>query len=128
MKNRYLFKGIALVFMMVQLLAFVSCSDDEATNDWPGVTDKTEIFIERFSTLNSSLTALRESAVYGELKDNYPVSSKAMLDKEIAYLEETIARLKEGNKKLADSEADRIIREAYQIEKDFKATKRTEDF
>ena len=76
----------------------------------------------------TKLTALRDGATYGELKDNYPVSSKAMLDDEIVYLEETIAKLKEGNKKLADSEADRIIREANQIEKNFRATRRTEDF
>ena len=101
-------------------------SDDNS--GWPTETDKTEIFIERFSTLVTNLTALRDGATYGELKDNYPVSSKAMLDDEIVYLEETIAKLKEGNKKLADSEADRIIREANQIEKNFRATRRTEDF
>lgn len=114
--------------MMLQMLAFTSCSDDDDNSGWPTETDKTEIFIERFSTLVTNLTALRDGATYGELKDNYPVSSKAMLDDEIAYLEETIAKLKEGNKKLADSEADRIIREANQIEKNFRATRRTEDF
>lgn len=128
MKNRYLFNWVAFAFMLVQVLAFTSCSDDDDNSGWPTDTDKTEIFIERFTTLVTNLTSLRDGATYGELKDNYPVSSKAMLDEEIAYLEETIAKLKEGGKKLADSEADRIIREAYQIEKDFKATKRAEDF
>ena len=124
MKNNYLYNWVVIVFMMLQMLAFTSCSD----SGWPTETDKTEIFIERFSTLVTNLTALRDGATYGELKDNYPVSSKAMLDDEIVYLEETIAKLKEGNKKLADSEADRIIREANQIEKNFRATRRTEDF
>lgn len=128
MKNNYLYNGVVIVFMMLQMLAFTSCSDDDDNSGWPTETDKTEIFIERFSTLVTNLTALRDGATYGELKDNYPVSSKAMLDDEIAYLEETIAKLKEGNKKLADSEADRIIREANQIEKNFRATRRTEDF
>lgn len=128
MKNRYLFNWVALAFMLVQVLAFISCSDDDDNSGWPTDTDKTEIFIERFTTLVTNLTSLRDGATYGELKDNYPVSSKAMLDEEIAYLEETIAKLKEGGKKLADSEADRIIREAYQIEKNFRATKRAEDF
>lgn len=128
MKNNYLYNWVAIVFMMLQMLAFTSCSDDDDNSGWPTETDKTEIFIERFSTLVTNLTALRDGATYGELKDNYPVSSKAMLDDEIAYLEETIAKLKEGNKKLADSEADRIIREANQIEKNFRATRRTEDF
>lgn len=128
MKNRYLFNWVVFAFMLVQVLAFTSCSDDDDNSGWPTDTDKTEIFIERFTTLVTNLTSLRDGATYGELKDNYPVSSKAMLDEEIAYLEETIAKLKEGGKKLADSEADRIIREAYQIEKDFKATKRAEDF
>lgn len=128
MKNRYLFNWVAVVFMVMQMVSFVSCSDDDDQNGWPTDTDKTEIFIERFSTLVTNLTSLRDEAIYGELKDNYPVSSKAMLDKEIAYLEEMITKLKTGSKKLADSEADRIIREAYQIEKDFRATKRTEDF
>ena len=128
MKNNYLYNWVVIVFMMLQMLAFTSCSDDDDNSGWPTETDKTEIFIERFSTLVTNLTALRDGATYGELKDNYPVSSKAMLDDEIAYLEETIAKLKEGNKKLADSEADRIIREANQIEKNFRATRRTEDF
>lgn len=128
MKNRYLFNWVAVVFMVVQMVSFVSCSDDDDKSGWPTDTDKTEIFIERFSTLVTNLTSLRDEATYGELKDNYPVSSKAMLDKEIAYLGEIITKLKDGGKKLADSEADRIIREAYQIEKDFRATKRTEDF
>lgn len=128
MKNRYLFNWVVFAFMLVQVLAFTSCSDDDDNSGWPTDTDKTEIFIERFTTLVTNLTSLRDGATYGELKDNYPVSSKSMLDEEIAYLEETIAKLKEGGKKLADSEADRIIREAYQIEKDFKATKRAEDF
>lgn len=128
MKNNYLYNWVAIVFMMLQMLAFTSCSDDDDNSGWPTETDKTEIFIERFSTLVTNLTALRDGATYGELKDNYPVSSKAMLDDEIVYLEETIAKLKEGNKKLADSEADRIIREANQIEKNFRATRRTEDF
>lgn len=128
MKNRYLFNWVAFAFMLLQVMAFTSCSDDDDNSGWPTDTDKTEIFIERFTTLVTNLTSLRDGATYGELKDNYPVSSKAMLDEEIAYLEETIAKLKEGGKKLADSEADRIIREAYQIEKDFKATKRAEDF
>lgn len=128
MKNRYLFNWVVFAFMLVQVLAFTSCSDDDDNSGWPTDTDKTEIFIERFTTLVTNLTSLRDGATYGELKDNYPVSSKAMLDEEIAYLEETIAKLKEGGKKLADSEADRIIREAYQIERDFKATKRAEDF
>ena len=109
MKNNYLYNWVAIVFMMLQMLAFTSCSDDDDNSGWPTETDKTEIFIERFSTLVTNLTALRDGATYGELKDNYPVSSKAMLDDEIVYLEETIAKLKEGNKKLADSEADRII-------------------
>ena len=117
MKNNYLYNWVVIVFMMLQMLAFTSCSDDDDNSGWPTETDKTEIFIERFSTLVTNLTALRDGATYGELKDNYPVSSKAMLDDEIVYLEETIAKLKEGNKKLADSEADRIIREANQIEK-----------
>ena len=111
MKNNYLYNWVVIVFMMLQMLAFTSCSDDDDNSGWPTETDKTEIFIERFSTLVTNLTALRDGATYGELKDNYPVSSKAMLDDEIVYLEETIAKLKEGNKKLADSEADRIIRE-----------------
>ena len=128
MKNNYLYNWVVIVFMMLQMLAFTSCSDDDDNSGWPTETDKTEIFIERFSTLVTNLTALRDGATYGELKDNYPVSSKAMLDDEIVYLEETIAKLKEGNKKLADSEADRIIREANQIEKNFRATRRTEDF
>lgn len=128
MKNNYLYNWVAIVFMMLQMLAFTSCSDDDDNSGWPTETDKTEIFIERFSTLVTNLTALRDGATYGELKDNYPVSSKAILDDEIVYLEETIAKLKEGNKKLADSEADRIIREANQIEKNFRATRRTEDF
>ena len=128
MKNNYLYNWVVIVFMMLQMLAFTSCSDDDDNSGWPTETDKTEIFIERFSTLVTNLTALRDGATYGELKDNYPVSSKAMLDDEIDYLEETIAKLKEGNKKLADSEADRIIREANQIEKNFRATRRTEDF
>lgn len=128
MKNNYLYNWVAIVFMMLQMLAFTSCSDDDDNSGWPTETDKTEIFIERFSTLVTNLTALRDGATYGEQKDNYPVSSKAMLDDEIVYLEETIAKLKEGNKKLADSEADRIIREANQIEKNFRATRRTEDF
>ena len=128
MKNRYLFNWVALAFMLVQVLAFTSCSDDDDNSGWLTDTDKTEIFIERFTTLVTNLTSLRDGATYGELKDDYPVSSKAMLDEEIAYLEETIAKLKEGGKKLADSEADRIIREAYQIEKNFRATKRAEDF
>lgn len=128
MKNNYLYNWVAIVFMILQMLAFTSCSDDDDNSGWPTETDKTEIFIERFSTLVTNLTALRDGATYGELKDNYPVSSKAMLDDEIAYLEETIVKLKEGNKKLADSEADRIIREANQIEKNFRATRRTEDF
>ena len=119
MKNNYLYNWVVIVFMMLQMLAFTSCSDDDDNSGWPTETDKTEIFIERFSTLVTNLTALRDGATYGELKDNYPVSSKAMLDDEIVYLEETIAKLKEGNKKLADSEADRIIREANQIEKNF---------
>ena len=110
MKNNYLYNWVVIVFMMLQMLAFTSCSDDDDNSGWPTETDKTEIFIERFSTLVTNLTALRDGATYGELKDNYPVSSKAMLDDEIVYLEETIAKLKEGNKKLADSEADRIIR------------------
>ena len=116
MKNNYLYNWVVIVFMMLQMLAFTSCSDDDDNSGWPTETDKTEIFIERFSTLVTNLTALRDGATYGELKDNYPVSSKAMLDDEIVYLEETIAKLKEGNKKLADSEADRIIREANQPE------------
>ena len=128
MKNNYLYNWVVIVFMMLQMLAFTSCSDDDDNSGWPTETDKTEIFIERFSILVTNLTALRDGATYGELKDNYPVSSKAMLDDEIVYLEETIAKLKEGNKKLADSEADRIIREANQIEKNFRATRRTEDF
>lgn len=128
MKNNYLYNWVAIVFMILQMLAFTSCSDDDDNSGWPTETDKTEIFIERFSTLVTNLTALRDGATYGELKDNYPVSSKAMLDDEIAYLEETIVKLKEGNKKLADSEADRIIREANQIEKNFRATRRSEDF
>ena len=128
MKNNYLYNWVVIVFMMLQMLAFTSCSDDDDNSGWPTETDKTEIFIERFSTLVTNLTALRDGATYGELKGNYPVSSKAMLDDEIVYLEETIAKLKEGNKKLADSEADRIIREANQIEKNFRATRRTEDF
>lgn len=128
MKNNYLYNWVVIVFMMLQMLAFTSCSDDDDNSGWPTETDKTEIFIERFSTLVTNLTALRDGATYGELKDNYPVSSKAILDDEIVYLEETIAKLKEGNKKLADSEADRIIREANQIEKNFRATRRTEDF
>ena len=99
MKNNYLYNWVAIVFMMLQMLAFTSCSDDDDNSGWPTETDKTEIFIERFSTLVTNLTALRDGATYGELKDNYPVSSKAMLDDEIAYLEETIAKLKEGNKK-----------------------------
>lgn len=128
MKNRYVYNGMAIVFMMVQLLLLASCSDNDSVDSLPEVTDKTELFIERFSTLHTNLVALRNDAIFGELKDNYPVSSKSMLDTEIAYLEETIARLKEGTKKLVDSEADRIIREAYKIEKDFKATKRLKDF
>ena len=91
MKNRYLCNWVALAFMLVQVLAFISCSDDDDNSGWPTDTDKTEIFIERFTTLVTNLTSLRDGATYGELKDNYPVSSKAMLDGEIAYLEETIA-------------------------------------
>lgn len=128
MKRRYLFNWAAIALIVVQMLSFTSCSDDDDNSDWPTDTDKTEIFIERFTTLVTNLTTLRDGATYGELKDNYPVSSKAMLDTEIAYLQETIARLREGSKKLADSEADRIIREAYQIEQSFKATKRAQDF
>ena len=83
MKNNYLYNWVVIVFMMLQMLAFTSCSDDDDNSGWPTETDKTEIFIERFSTLVTNLTALRDGATYGELKDNYPVSSKAMLDDEI---------------------------------------------
>ena len=50
MKNRYLFNWVALAFMLVQVLAFISCSDDDDNSGWPTDTDKTEIFIERFTT------------------------------------------------------------------------------
>lgn len=129
MKNRYVFNFVAIAFIMIQLVSFVSCSDDDNVNgDIPVNLDKTEIFIERFSTIVANLTALRDNATYGDKKDNYPVSSKAMLDTEIAYLSETIIKLEEGNKKLTESEVDRIIREAYQIEKNFRTTKRVADF
>lgn len=130
MKNRYVFNWVAIALMaIVQTLSLASCSNDDNNNDgWPTVADKTEIFVERFGALVTNLTSLRDGATFGELKDNYPVTSKAMLDQEIAYLQETIDKLNEGGKKLADSEADRIIREAYQIEKNFKATKRAADF
>ena len=80
MKNNYLYNWVVIVFMMLQMLAFTSCSDDDDNSGWPTETDKTEIFIERFSTLVTNLTALRDGATYGELKDNYPVSSKEVRD------------------------------------------------
>lgn len=51
MKNNYLYNWVVIVFMMLQMLAFTSCSDDDDNSGWPTETDKTEIFIERFSTL-----------------------------------------------------------------------------
>lgn len=129
MKSRYVFNLMAIAFMAVQLMSLASCSDDDNENGGalPNA-DKTEIFIERFSTIVTNLTSLRDGSTYGDKKDNYPVSSKAMLDTEITYLAETIAKLQEGNKKLTDSEVDRIIREAYQVERNFRATKRAVDF
>ena len=64
MKNNYLYNWVVIVFMMLQMLAFTSCSDDDDNSGWPTETDKTEIFIERFSTLVTNLTALRDGATY----------------------------------------------------------------
>lgn len=55
------------------------------------------------------------------------MSSKAILGDETIYLKETIAKLKEGSKKLTDSGADRIIREANQTERNFRTTRYTKD-
>ena len=60
MKNNYLYNWVVIVFMMLQMLAFTSCSDDDDNSGWPTETDKTEIFIERFSTLEIGRASCRE--------------------------------------------------------------------
>lgn len=130
MKNKYSFNLIVVIIAQLILSAsFISCSDDndDETNTQP-VVDKTEIYMERLNTLVANITSLRDGATYGEKEGNYPVSSKAILDDQIVYLNETISKIQEGIKKLLDSEMDRIILETNQIEKKFKATIRSEDF
>ena len=63
--------------MLVQVLAFISCSDDDDNSGWPTDTDKTEIFIERFHYIGYQPDFIEGWSTYGELKDNYPVSSKS---------------------------------------------------
>ena len=35
MKNNYLYNWVVIVFMMLQMLAFTSCSDDDDNSGWP---------------------------------------------------------------------------------------------
>ena len=34
MKNNYLYNWVVIVFMMLQMLAFTSCSDDDDNSGW----------------------------------------------------------------------------------------------
>lgn len=129
MKTSYILKSAVVFALTIMTLSLVSCKDDDSTNNNAGaVVDNTPMFIERFSTLLNRLVSLRENSVFGEKSGEYPASSKTILDGQISYLEEVIAKLTDGTKRLRDSEADRIIKNATQNERAFTATKRTEDF
>jgi hypothetical protein len=130
MKKAYYLKFMAVTFMVGQILLsmpFVSCSDNDDTPTSEEI-DKTEIFIERLTSLLDNMTSLRDGAVFGEKEGQYPVGSKKMLDDQILSLNETIAKLRDGTKKLSNSDMDYIISETNKIESKFRKSIRTEDF
>lgn len=132
MKKTYYLRLAAIAVIIGQMvlsLSFVSCSDDDDNDgNTSGTTDKTEIFIDRITVLLENLTSLRGDAVFGESTGEYPISSKHLLDGQITSLSETLAKLKEGTKRLSNSDMDNIIIATNKIEAKFKATIRTEDF
>ena len=74
------------------------------------------------------MTTLFNGATFGEKKGQYPVSIKELLENHITSLSETIAKLREGIKKLSNSDMDNIILETRKIEEKFRNSIRTEDF
>lgn len=128
----YFLKFMAAAIMMGQILfslSLVSCSDkDDDTFIIPEPEDKTEIFIERLTTIHGNLAALLEGATFGEKKGEYPASGRSALENQIASLAETLSKLKDGTKKLSNSDMDNIIIETNRVEANFRKSVRIEDF
>ena len=112
------------------LLVAYSCSDKEENESfiYPSETDKSHIYLERLNILLDRFLTLQAEAVYGDKAGNYPLSSKTILEDEIAYLESLIESIQTGSVHLKDYEVDRIILDVNKTEEEFLASKRTEDF
>lgn len=132
MKKTYLSRFMAIAFLVGQMAFFMplaSCSsDDDDTTTPTGPIDKTEIFVERLTELLGNVTTLLNGAVFGEKQGEYPVSSKRILENQITSLDETLTKVKDGTKKLSNSDMDNIILETNKIENNFKSSVRTQDF
>lgn len=132
MKKTYLPKFMTIVLAVGQIMlltCLMSCSDDDDNTATPtGPIDKTEIFVDRITGLLNNMTTLLDGAIFGEKKGEYPVSSKAILENQIASLSETLTKLKDGTKKISNSDMDNIIIETNRIETRFKESIRTVDF
>lgn len=112
------------------LLVAYSCSDKEENESfiYPSETDKSHIYLERLNILLDRFLTLQAEAVYGDKAGNYPLSSKTILEDEIAYLESLIESIQTGSVHLKDYEVDRIILDVNKTEEEFLSSKRTEDF
>jgi hypothetical protein len=116
-----------LTGQMALLMLLVSCNDEDTMPATEPI-DKTEIFVERLTVLLNDMTTLFNGATFGEKKGEYPVTSKKLLEDHIASLSETLEKVREGTKKLSNSDMDNIILETKKIETRFKSSVRSEDF
>jgi hypothetical protein len=116
-----------LVGQTALLMLLVSCNDDDTMPATEPI-DKTEIFVERLTVLLNDMTTLFDGATFGERKGEYPVSSKKLLEDHITSLSETLAKVREGTKKLSNSDMDNVILETKKIEARFRSSVRSEDF
>jgi hypothetical protein len=130
MKKRHLLSCMAIALLagqMALLTSLASCDNDDTIPSTEPI-DKTEIFVERLTVLLNDITTLLNGATFGEKKGEYPVSSKKILEDQISSLSETLTKVREGIKKLSNSDMDNIILETKKIEAKFKSSVRTEDF
>lgn len=113
---------------MAIAIAFSSCSDDKEELEPIVDEDKTAIFIDRLIMIYDDLIEIRDNAVFGDKKGEYPESSRILIEREINHLVEIIDGLKDGSRKLLASEMDGIISQATTAKSTFIASVRTEDY
>lgn len=109
-------------------LTFSSCSKKSGTDIVGETTNLDEVFATRLQAQIDNINAVINGAVFGDKKGNYPLGSKNILADRLAYLEETLEKLKNGTKKLLKTDMDNIILDTNTALNRFKSTVLTADF